>query len=53
MCVGEKRRKKIMKNVTKLKKLKAWLDENNFSHHVPRSLEKGNFKEADVKKSMV
>ena len=30
-----------MKNVTKLKKLEAWLDENNFSHHVPRSLERG------------
>ena len=30
-----------MKNVTKLKKLEAWLDENNFSHHVPRSLEIG------------
>ena len=41
MCVREKRRKKIMKNVTKLKKLEAWLDENNFSHHVPRSLEIG------------
>ena len=40
MCVREKRRKKIMKNVTKLKKLEAWLDENNFSHHVPRSLER-------------
>ena len=30
-----------MKNVTKLKKLEAWLDENNFSHHVHRSLERG------------
>ncbi len=30
-----------MKNETKLKKLEAWLDENNFSHHVPRSLERG------------
>ena len=30
-----------MKNVTKLKKLEDWLDENNFSHHVPRSLERG------------
>ena len=30
-----------MKNETKLKKLEAWLDENNFSHHVPRSLDKG------------
>lgn len=30
-----------MKNVTKLKKLEAWLDENNFSNHVPRSLERG------------
>ena len=30
-----------MKNETKLKKLEDWLDENNFSHHVPRSLEKG------------
>ena len=37
----EKKRKKIMKNETKLKKLEAWLDENNFSHHVPRSLERG------------
>lgn len=36
-----KKRKKIMKNETKLKKLEAWLDENNFSHHVPRSLERG------------
>ena len=36
-----KKKKKIMKNVTKLKKLEAWLDENNFSHHVPRSLEIG------------
>lgn len=30
-----------MKNETKLKKLEAWLDENNFSHRVPRSLERG------------
>ena len=30
-----------MKNETKLKKLEDWLDENNFSHHFPRSLEKG------------
>lgn len=30
-----------MKNETKLKKLIAWLDENNFSHHVPRSLDRG------------
>lgn len=30
-----------MKNETKLKKLEAWLDENNFSHHVPHSLERG------------
>lgn len=41
MCIREKRRKKNMKNETKLKKLEAWLDENNFSHHVPRSLERG------------
>ena len=37
----KKERKKIMKNETKLKKLVAWLDENNFSHHVPRSLGRG------------
>ena len=30
-----------MKNETKLKKLEDWLDENNFGHHVPRSLERG------------
>ena len=41
MCIREKRRKKNMKNETKLKKLEAWLDENNFSHHVPSSLERG------------
>lgn len=41
MCIREKRMKKNMKNETKLKKLEAWLDENNFSHHVPRSLERG------------
>lgn len=36
-----KKRNKDMKNETKLKKLEAWLDENNFSHHVPRSLGRG------------
>ena len=41
MRVREKRRKKIMKNVTKLKKLEAWLYENNFSHHVPGALDRG------------
>lgn len=30
-----------MKNETKLKKLVSWLDENNFSHHVPRSFARG------------